>query len=267
MQLKIHKALQFLGDKQQAVDELVASEEPLQININGLPFTVAMRTPGDDIHLTRGLLYSERIIKDGSEIEHLEELYHPGENIPFAVTVRLTHFDEKEFLRTGISSSSCGMCGKKELKEARFHQGKIKTNFTIDIEKIKDLREQMIKHQNLFQKTGGCHAASFFNGEYQLQCLFEDVGRHNAVDKGVGFLLSNNLVSESKILFLSGRISFEILYKAYGIGIPVILAISAPSSMCIEFAEEYGICVIGFCRENKATVYSCIEKYNKIRKT
>ena len=131
----------------------------------------------------------------------------------------------------------------------------------MDLNQFKNLRDQMIQNQVLFKKTGGCHAAGFYDGQYRLQCLFEDVGRHNAVDKGVGFLLSKNLITESKILFLSGRISFEILYKAYGVGISVILAISAPSSMCIEFAEEYGICVIGFCRENKATVYSCIEYF------
>ena len=261
MKSKTQKALQFLGSDSNITREEIATEEPLQININGVPFTVAMRTPGDDLHLTRGLLFSERIIKDCAEIENMEELYHPGESIPFAVAVRLTHFDEKEFLRTGISSSSCGMCGKKELKAARFHQGKINSKFKFEINQIKSLHDQMIQNQPLFKKTGGCHASGFYDGQYRLLCLFEDVGRHNAVDKGVGFLLDKNLVSEAKILFLSGRISFEILYKAYAIGIPVILAISAPSSMCIEFAEEYGISVIGFCRENKATVYSCLDNF------
>ena len=241
--------------------EEIIAEEPLQININGKPFTVAMRTPGDDIHLTSGLLFSEGIIKNYSDIENIEELFHAGDKAPFAVTVKLPQFDENEFLRTGISNASCGMCGKKEWQVARFHKGKIATKFELDINKIQDLREQMIKKQNQFHKTGGCHAAAFYDDQYCIICLFEDVGRHNAVDKGIGYLLENRLNLKAKILFLSGRISFEILYKAYCVGIPFILAISAPSSMCIEFAEEYGICVIGFCRDNKATVYSCTEKF------
>ena len=265
MQSKKLNALQIKASNRQLALEEIILEEPLQININGMPFTVAMRTPGDDIFLTRGLLFSEGIIKDNSEIKHIEELFHQDDTIPFAVTVRLDNFDEKEFLRTGISNASCGMCGKKELKEARFHRGKIKSNFSLDINKINYLTEQMNKRQNLFHKTGGCHAAVFYDAHYELQCLFEDVGRHNAVDKGIGFLLANGLISKTKILFLSGRISFEILYKAYCADIPVILAISSPSSMCIEFAEEYGICVVGFCRENKATVYSCIEKFTELK--
>ena len=104
---------------------------PLQININGKPFTIAMRTPGHDLDLTRGLLFTEGVIKDNDEIENIEELFHAGVTIPFAVTVRIDHFDENEFMRTGISSSSCGLCGKKEWKDKPFVQDKANASLIV----------------------------------------------------------------------------------------------------------------------------------------
>lgn len=261
MNLKRINALQIKENTLHKNLENIISEEPLQININGKPFTIAMRTPGNDLELTRGLLYTEGVIKTNSEIEHIEELFHAGMESPFAVTVRLAHYDENEFMRTGISNSSCGICGKKEWNNNRIALTETQLTFKLRIEQIKLLREKMIQGQNLFRKTGGCHAAAFFDDKCHSLCVFEDVGRHNAVDKGIGFLLNNAQISKSKILFLSGRISFEILYKAYSVGIVYILAISAPSSMCIEYAEKYGICIIGFCRDDKATIYSKQEEF------
>lgn len=240
----------------------IVSEEPLQININGKAFTVAMRTPGQDDELTRGLLFTEGIIQKNSDVEYLEELFHNEESFPFAVTVRIAYFDEKEFMRTGIANASCGICGKREWNLGRVTQENKSSNLTLNLQNIKVMRKAMQQNQLLYQLTGGCHAAAFFDNQYQTLCVFEDVGRHNAVDKGIGFLLKNDLLKKAEILFLSGRISFEILYKAYSVGVCFILAISAPSSMSIQYAEKYGICIIGFCRDNKATVYSCQEKYS-----
>jgi FdhD protein len=256
------KILEIKGDEVQFSNQHIISEEPLQININGKPFTIAMRTPGHDAELTRGLLYTEGVIQNNSDIEHLEKLYHPNENIPFAVTVRIAQYDEIEFMRTGIANASCGICGKKELNLNRFSQQKTPLPLSINLSQIKLLRDYMQQHQPLFQLTGGCHAAAIFDEQYSTLCVFEDVGRHNAVDKGIGFLLEKQLLAKAKILFLSGRVSFEILYKAYSVGISYILAISAPSSMSIQYAEKYGICIIGFCRDNNATVYSCQEKFS-----
>lgn len=256
------KALEICDGSQQFTNQQIISEEPLQININGNAFTVAMRTPGQDDELTRGLLYTEGVIQKNADIEHLEELFHHGEVFPFAVAVRITNFDEKEFMRTGIANASCGICGKKEWKPSRYTQEKRPSALTLNLHHIKIMRKAMQQNQPLYQLTGGCHAAAFFDDQYQTLCVFEDVGRHNAVDKGIGFLLKNDLLNKTKILFLSGRISFEILYKAYSIGVSFILAISAPSSMSIQYAEKFGVCIIGFCRDNKATVYSCQEKYS-----
>lgn len=260
------KALEIQNDSMQSTLQEIISEEPLQININGKPFTISMRTPDHDDELTRGLLFTEGVINKNADIEHLEILYRHEETTPFAVTVRVLHYDEQAFMRTGIANSSCGICGKKEWNLNRLSLEQKPSTLTINLQKIISLRNAMQQNQILFKKTGGCHAAAIFDNQFQILCSFEDVGRHNAVDKGIGFLLKNDLLDKAKILFLSGRISFEILYKAYGVGISFILAISAPSSMSIQYAEKYGICLIGFCRENKATVYSCQEKFsNELR--
>lgn len=257
-----HRTLEINGDSVQGANQTIIKEEPLQININGKPFTIAMRTPGHDEELTRGLLYTEGVIQSNSDIEHLEELFHPNEKMPFAVTVRIAQYDEIEFMRTGIANASCGICGKKELNLNRFSQNTTSSLISITLQQIKNLRDSLQQNQPLFQLTGGCHAAAFFDDLCQTLCVYEDVGRHNAVDKGIGYLLKNQLLANAKILFLSGRVSFEILYKAYSVGIAYILAISAPSSMSISYAEKYGICIIGFCRDNRATVYSCLEKFS-----
>lgn len=237
----------------------VVIEEPLQININGESFTITMRTPGNDLSLTVGLLHSENIISDINEIESHELLYNKDEEHPFAIVLSIPKIkkdSDKPLPRSQISNSSCGLCGKKEWEAVKFKYGKLTHSCEVNLNIINNLIKKMQSMQTLFKSTGGSHAAAIFNEKYDLISTFEDIGRHNAVDKAIGQLLLNKTLHNANILLVSGRISFEILYKAYLAKIRIILAISAPSSMCIDFAEKFGIIIIAFCRDSRATIYT-----------
>ncbi len=246
-------------DTQNVNDELTV-EGGLQININNKPFSLTMRTPGDDEELIRGLLYSEDIYR-GEETLNIK-LSETENNI---ITEANINIDEN-LIRSGysnsrnfLSASSCGICGKTELQEID-STCKLTDESKIDINTTSKMFKEMSKHQKTFQSSGGSHATGAFTLGGELICVREDIGRHNAVDKVIGYLVNKNQLSEAKCLTVSGRISYEIVSKAFAAKIPILAAVSAPSSLAVDFAKELGITLFGFCRESKATCYSHTER-------
>jgi len=249
--LHINKTIQSITS-----DEIVV-EAPLQININNESYTVIMRTPGNDKDLVLGLLYAEDIYKKPIPIpfEIIEEKF----NISSVINVTIESDSlGKGYLnkRTLLSVSSCGICGKKELDHIKVNGEKIGKKVHFSPESLLNMFTLLQEHQETFKKTGGSHAAGIFNSQFKLLSIREDIGRHNAVDKCIGSLLQINTLKNASYLLVSGRVSYEIVSKAFLAKIPVILAVSACSSMAIDFAKEFGICLIGFTRQNKMTVYA-----------
>jgi FdhD protein len=257
MQTNTYEGLHIINKKQSITTDELVTEAPLQININTEPYTVVMRTPGNDQDLVLGLLYAEDIYKNSLPIpfDVIEEKF----NIPSVVNVTITPSDlGKGYLtkRTLLSVSSCGICGKQQLEDIQISGDKIEQKISFSSENLLNMFAPLKKEQETFKKTGGSHAAGIFNNQFKLLASREDIGRHNAVDKCVGSLLQKQLLKSGMYLLVSGRVSYEIVSKAFLAKIPVIVAVSACSTMAVDFAKEFGICLIGFTRENKMTVYS-----------
>ncbi len=245
------------GHWQNTTDPLIA-EEALQIRINDEPFTVIMRTPGYEEDLVSGLLYTEDLYK-GQKKLNLEKVEYNERGFITSVNVNIEEEELGEgYLnsRTLLSVSSCGICGKRELDDLSVKGNPFKVKEGVEAEKIPRLFASMRKEQKLFTITGGCHAAALFDADDRLLALREDVGRHNAVDKVIGAVLAMGKKGKARYLLVSGRVSYEIVTKAFRAGVPVLAAVSSPSSLAVDFAKELGITLIGFCRENRFTVYS-----------
>ncbi len=229
----------------QVTDE-VAVEEPLEIRLDGHPVAVVMRTPGDDLELLAGFLVTEGIISSVDDLRKTEA--RPDENRVLAFLRDGVEVDLGRLTRHLFSGSSCGICGKATL-EAIFSdfppiRAKLEVADAILLAAPGNLRAA----QTAFDSTGGLHAAGIFSASGELLVLREDIGRHNAVDKVIGHALLNRIGLESVFLMVSGRVSFEILQKALAARIPVIAAISAPSSLAVDFAKRSGQTLIGFLR-------------------
>ena len=257
MQTNTYEGLHIINKKQSITTDELVTEAPLQININTEPYTVVMRTPGNDQDLVLGLLYAEDIYKNSLPIpfEVIEEKF----NIPSIVNVTITPSDiGKGYLtkRTLLSVSSCGICGKQQLEDIQVNGDKIEQKISFSSENLLKMFAPLQKEQETFKKTGGSHAAGIFNNQFKLLASREDIGRHNAVDKCIGSLLQKQLLKSGMYLLVSGRVSYEIVSKAFLAKIPVIVAVSACSSMAVDFAKEFGICLIGFTREDKMTIYA-----------
>ncbi|MFT4601739.1 MAG: FdhD protein [Arenicella sp.] len=239
------------------VTDPLTVEAPLQININGESFTVVMQTPGDEIELATGLLFAENVIKDFNEVKFNTTINK--RNIIDNINLETP----KSNLDTGylssrslLSVSSCGICGKKEIADLKPKADGLKEKLTISFTELFELHGNMFSNQDGFQKTGGCHGVAAFDENKKMLALKEDIGRHNALDKVVGKLIAENKLDAAKFITFSGRISYEIVSKAFRAKIPVIAAVSSPSSLAIDFGKEFGLTLVGFCRENKATCYS-----------
>lgn len=244
------------GSVSKVTDPLVI-EQALQININEKPFTVVMQTPGDENEIVRGLLYAEDVIKANTPIEISFEKNQRGLIEKAKVIIPEDQLG-KGYLSTRslLSVSSCGICGKQELSDIKPDEQALQHPFKIKPETIFRLQKTMFNEQDLFQLTGGCHGVAAFDSNGKMLCLFEDIGRHNALDKVVGHLLLNDQLSKAKIISFSGRISYEIVSKSFRAKIPVIVAVSAPSSLAVDFAKEFGLTLLAFSRENKTTCYA-----------
>lgn len=257
MQSNSYQGLQNNKSQINFVDDAIVVEAALQININNKPYTVVMRTPNDDENLITGLLYAEDIYKHSQPLNF--EIVAIENEIPTIINVSI----KKDFLgdgyltkRTLLSVSSCGICGKTSLESIEIKGKKLTDQPILSSENITFLLDKMAANQTLFQQTGGCHASAIFDENLNLLTLKEDIGRHNALDKAIGNLLINNALSKAKILTVSGRVSYEIVSKAFIAKIPIIIAVSACSSLAIDFAKEFGICLIGFSRTDKFTIYA-----------
>jgi len=234
------------------VDTLVI-EEALKISINNDIFSITMRTPSDDNELVLGLLYSEDIFTGDVSLVKMNAVNQDA----------ITHFNidiPNNLLRKGylnsrslLSVASCGICGKTDLPEVKGH---IKHSDKLNIDDLNKMFKLMSSKQDLFLRSGGSHAAAIFDKKNILLSLKEDIGRHNAVDKTIGDLLIKKQLKEAFCLLVSGRVSYEIIIKAFRAKIPVLAAVSAPSSLAVDFAKELGITLLGFCREGKATCYA-----------
>ena len=256
------------GDSLSEVPERVVEEGPLSLRVNGKPFTVTLRTPGDDRALALGLLFSEGLLETSEDLLALYEESVAADGASFweASIKRRPALEAKLGNRSLASTSSCGFCGKTEWKEGKEGEGAAPCasdstgTMRIDSILLQGCFRAMQERQDLFGKTGGSHAAAVFSADGALLAFGEDAGRHNAVDKAVGFLWEKGRLAEGAILCVSGRVSYEIASKAARAGFRVLAAVSAPSSMAVEYCRENDITLIGFCRGPRATVYAHPER-------
>src|SRR5262249_50425464 len=222
-------------------------EEPLEIRIGSKTLATTMRTPGHDNELAAGFLVSEAIVRERSAIA---EISADGDNRVIVDLVPGVKLKLNAAQRFGTISSSCGLCGKTSIDEIRQNfPAIISDNVRIDIKTLLSLPEKLRTAQSDFARTGGIHAAGIFDANGELKIVREDIGRHNAVDKAIGRAFLDGLLPLSQyLLVVSGRASFEIVQKALAAGIPVVAAVSAPSTLAVNFARESNQTLIGFLR-------------------
>jgi FdhD protein len=242
-----------------------ATEEPMEVRIHGEAFAVIMRTPGRDHDLAAGFLLSEQIVRGPDEISLIRHCTDPETpDLKNVVDVTLQGEPPAERIRERrqvMTSSSCGLCGRLTLDSLRAEVPPIDTAWQVAGESIVEWPRRLRVAQAAFDRTGGMHAAGLFDAAGELLEVAEDVGRHNAVDKVVGrMLLRERLPLSSCGLAVSGRASFEIVQKALLAGIPVVAAVSAPTTLAIELAEESGITLLGFVRDGGYNIYSHPER-------
>lgn len=254
-------AYRFEAGNFQETEEILVTEAALQIKINHRPYTITMRTPGSEAWLATGLLFTEGIITHYKDILYLQEITGTNGMIQ-AIDIGLSEeriANKNIFNRSIASSASCGICGKAELCDIIVPK-KVYSSTLLDIAQIPSLFEQLRNRQLLFDQTGGSHAAGIFSETGQLLSAQEDIGRHNAVDKAIGELLTTGILAKAQVVCVSGRISYEIVAKCVQADIPFLLSVSAPSSLAVEVCQEKGITLIAFCRGTRATVYTHVER-------
>ena len=254
-----------VGSQPLAGEDLLAVEEPLEIRVNGRRLAVTMRTPGNDIDLAAGFLVSEGVITQGEDFNSARYCVGAidGVNTYNVLDVTLgagVAPPAPSLERSLITNSSCGLCGKESIDAVRTKSAFVIADdaVRVDAERLTTFPEQLRAGQNVFEKTGGIHAAGLFDAATgELLVLREDVGRHNAVDKVIGWAVKENrLPLTGTVLMVSSRASFELTQKALMAGIPVLAAVSAPSSLAAEFAAEVGMTLIGFLRGKSMVIYA-----------
>jgi FdhD protein len=240
----------------------VTIEEPLEIRVGGQTLAVTMRTPGNDFELAAGFLVAEGIVTRPDEIlriEHCREVRSPEEegNVVIVRTTSPAASAVDRARRLTLTTSSCGLCGKGSIEAVRGSFPKIGDGNPVDPDVLAALPDRLRAQQAAFRETGGLHAAGVFTVAGEVRAVREDVGRHNAVDKAIGALfLAGDLPLSDSILLVSGRASFEIAQKALAAGIPVVAAVSAPSSLAVDLARESNMTLVGFLRGREFNVYS-----------
>ncbi|MCZ6676394.1 MAG: formate dehydrogenase accessory sulfurtransferase FdhD [Candidatus Poribacteria bacterium] len=243
-------------------EDVLTIEEPLEIRVGGQSLIVVMRTPGHDFDLATGFLYTEGLIASADEIgaiAYCEDV--DPENRQNVINVHLTNGQRLEkqegWQRNFHANASCGLCGKMTIESVKQEAPPITSQMQIDQDVFYQLNDRLRSAQVLFDATGGLHGAGLFSAQGELQIIREDIGRHNAVDKVIGqALLTEQIALDQHIMMVSGRASFEIVQKALFARIPVIVAVSAASSLAVELAQESEMTLIGFMRGKGMTVYS-----------
>jgi len=244
---------------QETLPDWVAVEEPLEIRLEGRPLAVIMRTPGHDEDLTAGFLLSEGIIQSAADVFEISPCPSHSEgkgNVMDALLSNVT-IEWDKLTRHVFTSSSCGLCGKATIDSVFQKFTPVQADWQVTASVIRALPQKLRDAQATFDQTGGLHASALFDREGNLLVVREDVGRHNALDKVIGHALRQQwLPLSNHILMVSGRVSFEIIQKALSAGIPMIAAVSAPSSLAVEFAQASQQTLIGFLRGDRMNVYS-----------
>jgi len=250
-------------------EDYLAAEEPLEIRVGKDPLSVTMRTPGHDLELAAGFLFTEGLVQRRAQIITLDEEPRDGEeNRGNIVRVELAPESTPDFekmRRHFFAASSCGICGKASIDSVRARTLEPPNpDFRLDPEVLVRLPEALRASQAVFGRTGGLHAAALFDASGGLLVLREDIGRHNAVDKVIGWaLLENRVPLGQAVLLVSGRGGFEIVQKAIVAGLPVVASVSAPSSLAVQLARELHLTFIGFLRGRRFVIYAGEERIGK----
>ena len=249
------------GENARREQDALAREEPLEIRVRGQSVAVTMRTPGHDAELAAGFLLTEGLVtrrEDIVEIAHCQQ----GEAAQLGNTLNVflapsVVVDFEQLTRHVFASSSCGLCGKATIESVHQHFPPVSSQVRVAPEVLIQLPAKLTAEQTTFDQTGGLHAAALFTACGKLLVLREDVGRHNAVDKVLGWAFLNGpFPPDEHVLLVSGRASFEILQKALAARVPVVAAVSAPSSLAVEFAQRSGQTLVGFLRGTGMNIYA-----------
>ncbi|OUZ11198.1 sufurtransferase FdhD [Aeromicrobium sp. PE09-221] len=260
-----------VGGGQRIRPDTLAVEEPLEIRIGGNPLAVTMRTPGHDVELAAGFLVSEGVIARGEEFGSAIHCGGPGtggaENTYNVLDIGLAPgvpLPAPDIARAFYTTSSCGVCGKASIEAVETVSAYRVADdpAEIDIERLARLPDLLREHQAVFDKTGGLHAAGLFDAATgEALVVREDVGRHNAVDKVIGWaVLNDRLPLNGTVLQVSGRTSFELVQKSIMAGVPILAAVSAPSSLAVELAADSGLTLVGFLRGESMNVYTRVDR-------
>ena len=264
------------GDAERALDDRVAVEEPLEIRLGfegadgreERSISITMRTPGNDDELALGFLYTEAIIYSADDVALVKHCGAPAPDSGHRNVIRVelesgVNVDLERLRRHFYTTSSCGVCGKASLDALRVHGAaplpSTTTSFSRDV--LTAMPAKLRASQSTFEETGGLHAAAAFDAHGRLTMAREDVGRHNAVDKVIGALLSSGSLPASELgLIVSGRASFELMQKALMAGMPLLAAVSAPSSLAVQLAREFNVTLVGFLRGDTFNIYAAEER-------
>jgi len=265
MSYRVVSGEQYRDGGKRPVEDALTVEAPLQISVNGDRWTTTMRTPGDDAELVRGLLVTENVLVRSDAPYALTYSRDPETGIVAGADAEIAPgliAKPVEGRRSSLATSSCGMCGARDARDLEVYGPPVRVRATdeFDVTRVHDMMTAMRTVQPTFGASGGSHAAAAFTVDGDMLAVREDIGRHNAVDKVVGALVDAGALDAANVLTVSGRVSYEILFKGYHAGVPYLAAVSAPSSMAVEQAERLGICIMGFCRDNRLTVYSRFDR-------
>jgi FdhD protein len=248
-----------------AGQDLLAVEEPLEIRLNGEAVAVTMRTPGQDIPLAAGFLFTEGILKESRQVGSIAHCSNPekesADNVVDVLTSPDAPLPEQGWQRRFYLSSSCGICGRSSIDAVRQAIPSLSDDSRFDAEVLYSLPELLRSAQQVFSETGALHAAALFSREGNLRGIMEDVGRHNAVDKIIGsHFLDDGIPLRETVLLVSGRLSFEITQKVLMAGIPALSGISGASSLAVDLARDAGMLLVGFLRGRSMQVYAGSER-------
>ncbi len=257
------EVLRIRGDAVELMRDRLAVEAPLELRLGARALTVIMRTPGDDEELARGFLYTEGLIARADDIVSMvrpERL--SGDEIGNVLSIELrAGVRLPQYERLFYASSSCGVCGKSSIAQLAVHAPPLTSTLTVKHRVLSVLPEKLRGAQRVFAETGGLHASALFTPDGRMVAAREDVGRHNALDKLVGWALAaGRLPLGDCLLLVSGRVGYEIVQKAVAAGLPLIAAVGAPSSLAVELASQFDLTLVGFLRDDGMNVYTRVDR-------